>query len=93
MTAEPGFYILDEPESALSFESSLALLQILGDLVAGGSQVLLATHSAVLAAMPRAQLLQLGENGIEQVAYDDTDLVQGWRAFLTDPGRFLRHLA
>lgn len=92
MTVEPGFYVLDEPESALSFESSLALLQILGDLVAGGSQVLLATHSPVLAAMPGARLLQLGEHGIEQVAYDDTDLVQGWRAFLDDPGRFLRHL-
>lgn len=92
MVAEPGFYVLDEPESALSFDSSLVLLSIMSDMLAAGSQILLATHSPVLAALPGAQLLQLGEHGIAPVEYDDCDLVTSWRAFLERPELFLRHL-
>src|SRR4051794_36156337 len=37
---EPGFYVLDEPESALSFSACLGLIGLLSDLVqAGRSQV------------------------------------------------------
>lgn len=92
MTAEPGLYVLDEPESALSFDSSLALLAILSDLVAAGSQVVLATHSPVLAALPGATLLQLSDAGLEPVDYDDCELVVNWRGFLAAPQRYLRHL-
>lgn len=93
MVAEPGLYVLDEPESALSFDSSLVLLTILQDMIAAGSQVVLATHSPVLAALPGATLLQLDDRGIAPVAYDDCDLVTAWRAFLRRPEDFLRHLA
>ena len=92
MVAEPGFYILDEPESALSFDSSLTLLALMADMRAAGSQILLATHSPILAAMPDARLLQLDESGIAEVAYDETDLVQSWRAFLAQPAAYLRYL-
>lgn len=92
MAHEPGLYVLDEPEAALSFDSSLTLVQILLDLRAAGSQVVLATHSPVLAAVPGARLLQLGSDGIRPVAYDDTDVVVAWRGFLQDPQRYLRHL-
>lgn len=92
MIAEPGLYVLDEPESALSFESCLALLAILLDMLAAGSQVLLATHSPILAALPGAQLLQLDDRGITPTAYDDTELVTSWRSFLGDPDRYVRHL-
>jgi predicted ATPase len=92
MTSEPGLYILDEPESALSFESCLALLQIMSDMRATGSQILLATHSPILAALPGAQILQLDAEGIAEVTFDDSELVKAWRAFLDAPGRYLRHL-
>jgi len=92
MTHEVGLYVLDEPESALSFTSSLALLHILDALREAGSQVVLATHSPILAALPGARLLEVGEHGIRPIAYDDSGLVQGWRAFLEDPGIYLRHL-
>ena len=92
MTAEVGLYVLDEPESALSFDSSLMLLTIMVDMLAAGSQILLATHSPILAALPGAQLLQLDGNAITPVAYDDADLVASWRAFLAGPDRFVRHL-
>ena len=92
MTQEPGFYVLDEPESALSFESSLALLQIMSDMRAAGSQIVLATHSPVLAALPGARIVQLDLEGISQVSYDESGLVQSWRSFLGAPERYLRHL-
>lgn len=92
MSAEPGFYILDEPESALSFDSSLMLLTLMSDMRAAGSQILLATHSPILAALPDALILQLDEQGITPVAYDDSDLLHAWRSFLNNPPSYLRHL-
>jgi predicted ATPase len=38
---EAGCYLLDEPDAALSFTSSLALVAILDDLVRAGSQIIL----------------------------------------------------
>jgi len=92
MTGETGLYVLDEPESALSFESSLALLQIMSDMRAAGSQIVLATHSPVLAALPGARIQQVDADGISDVDFDDADLVRTWRAFLDAPQRYLRHL-
>lgn len=89
----PGLYILDEPESALSFSSCLALVSALSALVAEGSQVLLSTHSPLLAAMPGAGVWQLSEAGMQRTEWADTDLVRNWRGFLGNPAGFLRHLA
>lgn len=87
-----GLWILDEPEAALSFQSCLALLGVIGDLVAEGSQVIMATHSPVLAACPGADVWELTEAGIERTDWADLDLVRSWRAFLDAPDRYLRHL-
>jgi predicted ATPase len=89
---EPGVYFMDEPESALSFSSSLALLGLLGQMQREGSQVILATHSPLLAALPGATLLETGEWGIRRARFDDLELVRSWREFLEQPGRYLRHL-
>ena len=89
---ERGLYLLDEPEAALSFRSCLALLVLLADAVAAGSQVVLATHSPLLAAAPGARVLELSAAGIAERAWDDLDLVTDWREFLTAPARWLRHL-
>ncbi len=89
----PGFFVLDEPEAGLSFESQLALVGILKDLQQRpGAQVLLATHSPVLAALPGARLLELDENGLRESDWDDLMLVFHQRSFLADPHRYLRHL-
>jgi predicted ATPase len=93
MTAEAGLYILDEPESALSFDSCLVLLHLMADMLAAGSQIVLATHSPVLAALPGATLLQLDRDGFSETTYDSSDLVVTWRSFLTNPTGYLRHLA
>jgi predicted ATPase len=87
-----GLWVLDEPESALSLPGCLALIGLLRDLVDGGSQILLSTHSPVLAAFPGADLYEIGEWGIRASEYDDLDLVRHWRSFLESPERYLRHL-
>ena len=87
----PGFYCLDEPEAALSFSSSLALIAVLARLAEEGGQVLCATHSPVLAALPGATILEVGEWGLRRTTWDDLDLVHHWKAFLEAPGRYLRH--
>ena len=90
----PGLYLLDEPESALSFTSSLHALATLVDLLSEpGVQIVMATHSPMLSALPGATILQLSEAGIEPRAWEDLDLVVNERYFLADPQRFLRHLS
>ena len=88
----PGFYVLDEPEAALSFTSCLALVGILDRLARAGGQVLCATHSPLLTALPGATVLQLGDGGIEPVDWQDLDLVDHWRRYLADPRAYLRHV-
>ncbi len=89
----PGLYLLDEPESALSFTACLALVGLLGDVARSGTaQAIVATHSPIIAATPGATILELGPWGIREARWEELDLVQHWRAFLTDPQRYLRHL-
>jgi predicted ATPase len=91
-TTERGLWVLDEPESALSFRSSLRLMALLHAMTAAGSQVLLATHSPVLAALPGARIYELDGAGFTAREWADLDLVRDWQAFFDDPGRLLHHL-
>lgn len=87
----PGLYILDEPESALSFSGCLALVGLLDRMARSGTmQAIVATHSPIIAATPGAQLLEVGEWGLRAQAWQELELVQNWRAFLDNPSRYLR---
>ncbi|MEO7124527.1 MAG: AAA family ATPase [Nakamurella sp.] len=87
-----GMYFLDEPESALSFTSCLALVSLLDTVRTEGSQVIVATHSPLIAALPGATLIELGEWGWRETDWDDLEMVQRWRSFLQAPEGLLRHL-
>jgi predicted ATPase len=88
-----AFYLMDEPESALSFTSTLGLLTHLHDLAKAGAQLLVATHSPVLVALPGAHIVSLDSNGLRYVDdWRDLDVVSHTRAFLDSPRRYLRHL-
>ncbi|MEO6120998.1 MAG: AAA family ATPase [Acidimicrobiales bacterium] len=87
-----GFFVMDEPESALSVPGQLKLLTRMHDLVATGGQFLIATHSPVLLAFPGARIYQLDDDGVAAVAYEDTQPYQLTRSFLDSPERFFRHL-
>jgi predicted ATPase len=88
-----GLWVLDEPESALSFTGCLTLLAVLKDLLATGrSQVIMSTHSPILAALPGAQILEVGPWGLRPNNWEDLDLVRNWRSFMDSPERYLKHI-
>jgi predicted ATPase len=88
----PGLYCLDEPEAALSFSAQIALVGTLHDLAVAGGQVLCATHSPLLAALPGARLLEVGSWGLREAVWEDLELVAHWRRYLDAPMRYLRHV-
>jgi predicted ATPase len=91
--ADVGVYFMDEPEAAFSFRSCLALVALLDQMRAEGSQVIVATHSPLVASLPGAALFEVGEWGLRRVKrYDDLDLVDSWRTFMAQPDAYLRHL-
>jgi hypothetical protein len=89
---QAGFYLMDEPDAPLSFTGCLGLAALLHDLAEAGSQLVVATHSPVLAAIPGAALLELGPWGIRPATWEDLGLVVAWRQFMNDPPSFFRHL-
>jgi predicted ATPase len=89
---QPGFYLMDEPDAPLSFVASLGLVALLHDLGREHSQVVVATHSPIVAATPGAHILELGEWGIRPARWADLGIVHSWRDFLNDPELYLRYL-
>lgn len=87
-----GLYLLDEPESALSPQSLLALLARMADLVAEGCQFIVATHAPILLAFPDAAIVEVSEDGLAPVAFDDVDAVRITRLVLDDPAGMMHRL-
>jgi predicted ATPase len=87
-----GLYLLDEPESALSPTRQLALLVRMRQLVEGGAQLIIATHSPILMAFPDSLLYRIDGSGIAPVAYEETEHYQVTRAFMGDPRGFVARL-
>lgn len=87
-----GLYLLDEPEAALSPNRQLAALAVIDKLVKQGAQFLIATHSPILLAYPRARILLFDECGISHVDYEDTEHYAVTRDFLNHYPRRLQQL-
>lgn len=90
--SEPGFYLMDEPDAPLSFTACLSLVALLHDLVKAGSQAIVATHSPIIAAVPGATILELGDWGLRPARWEELHLVGAYRRFLTDPASYFRYL-
>lgn len=84
-----GLFFLDEPEAALSVPGEIAMLKLLADHRASGSQMIIATHSPILTALPGAQILRFSDDGVSDVAWDDVASVKMSREFLNDPASVL----
>jgi len=87
-----GLYILDEPEAALSPRRQLALLARIHDLVAGGSQFIIATHSPILLSYPDSTIYELDRDGIRTIRYEDSDHFQTTKDFLNNHQVYLAKL-
>ncbi|CAL9421371.1 hypothetical protein SUDANB106_01879 [Streptomyces sp. enrichment culture] len=88
----PGLYVMDEPEAALSFASCLELIGHIDRLARSGGQVVCATHSPLLTALPGADVIEVGDHGLRRTAWGELALVDHWRRYLADPGAYLRHV-
>jgi predicted ATPase len=84
-----GFFVMDEPESALSPQNELTLLRGIHELVQAGGQLVIATHSPILVAYPHATILLCDDAGLRTIAYDDVPAVRVTRSVLAAPGRAL----
>jgi len=86
-----GLYILDEPEAALSPTRQLAMLKRIHDLIAEGSQIVIATHSPILMAYPDATILAI-ERGLARVDFTETEHYRVMRSFLNNHEKVIRDL-
>lgn len=87
-----SFYVLDEPEAALSPPRQLAMIARLQQLVQLRSQFIIATHSPILLAYPNAWIYQITANGLERIEYTDTEHFRVTRDFLNRHEKFIKEL-
>ncbi|UTW46641.1 AAA family ATPase [bacterium SCSIO 12696] len=68
-----GLYILDEPEAALSPTRQMAMISRMHQLIADGSQFIVATHSPILMAYPDSKIISLDNGEMNEISYEDTE--------------------
>jgi predicted ATPase len=85
-----GFYVLDEPEAALSPQRQLAVLARIHELANAGSQFIIATHSPLLMMYPDAFLYSCTEAGLQLTGAEETLHYQVMRDFFRDPHKLMR---
>ncbi len=85
-----GIYLLDEPESALSPKRQLELLRLLHTIQeSANSQIIMATHSPILMAVPGARLLEITRAGLAKTELRNTRHFKLYRDFTVDPDDFV----
>jgi predicted ATPase len=83
-----GLYLLDEPETALSPKTQIALLDLLEKMSAAGhAQFLVATHSPILLFCPSATIYNFDCAPIAPIPYEQTDHYQTYKAFMDNHHR------
>lgn len=84
--SQQGLFLLDEPESALSPAKQFEFLKLLRELQrASHCQVIMATHSPILMALPDADLWQLERFGIRPTVLEETAHFKIYREFALYP--------
>jgi predicted ATPase len=88
-----GLYLLDEPETALSPRSQLALLDILARTTRENeAQFIIATHSPLLLACPNAVIYSFDDAYIKRIEYEETMHYQLYKGFMEDRSKYLLSL-
>ncbi len=91
--SSPGFYLLDEPEAALSPQKQLAFMIILHRLSQKpDTQIIIATHSPILLAFPGAQIISFDNDTLEEISYTETKPYEITSSFLSHPDSYLHRL-
>src|SRR5262249_11782174 len=79
-----GFYILDEPEAALSPSRQLSVIARIHELVQRQSQFIIATHSPILMAYQSAWIYEITATELRRVSYEQTEHYAVTKRFLND---------
>ena len=87
-----GFYLLDEPEAALSPQRQLTLLMEIHRYAAEGAQFIIVTHSPILLGMPDAEILTFDDGAIHPCTYEETDSYQVTSMFINHREQMLHRL-
>ncbi|MEK7120580.1 MAG: AAA family ATPase, partial [Patescibacteria group bacterium] len=88
-----GFFLLDEPEAALSPQRQLSLLVLLNKICQNkNTQFIIATHSPILLAYPDAQIFSFDSEKIEEIKYEDTKPYQITKSFLNNKHSYIKRL-
>jgi predicted ATPase len=89
-----GLFLLDEPEAALSPQQQLSFLVLIHDVLRKfkDAQFIISTHSPVLLAYPKAQILSFDEGKIQEIEYEQTGSFQVVHNFLNNREQFLEEL-
>ena len=81
---------MDEPETALSPKTQLDLLALLEEISrAGHAQFIIATHSPILLACPRATIHSFDYVPVKKIGYEDTEQFQIYKNFILDREKYL----
>jgi predicted ATPase len=88
-----GLYLLDEPETALSPGSLIDLLKLIRQTSrAGHAQFIIATHSPILLACPKARIYSFSPSSLKQIAYEETEHFQVYKSFMLNPDKYLQEI-
>jgi predicted ATPase len=89
-----GLFLLDEPEAALSPQRQLSFLVLIHDVLRKfkDAQFIVSTHSPVLLAYPKAQILSFDDGSVHEVDYEQTGSFQVAHRFLNHREQFLEEL-
>src|ERR1700723_2502946 len=91
---QSGFYLIDEPEAALSPRRQLSFLVLLHELVTDNEniQFIIATHSPILLAYPGAQILSFDGAQVHEIGYRESQPFQLVSRFVAAPERYIHAL-
>jgi predicted ATPase len=89
-----GFFVLDEPEAALSPQRQLSLLTIIHEMCKSSfqAQFIIATHSPILLAYPDATIYSCDSDTLATIVYTDTSHYQITKNFLNNPDGYMQYL-
>lgn len=89
-----ALYLLDEPESGLSAVAQMSLVAQLHAIGEQGAQVIAVTHSPIVLGIPGAEIVEVGELGVERgVEVEDTLAFRAMSDFLEDPHGIAEYMA
>lgn len=89
-----GLFLLDEPEAALSPQRQLSFMVLIHDVLRKfkDAQFIISTHSPLLLAYPKAQILSFDEGHVHEIDYEQTSPFQIVENFLRNRQQFLEEL-